>query len=68
MCQTGDMNKVTNQHTAKQTLADSDLMVNGMPVVKSEVIFRSQQQCVIEHAGEQYTLRITKHGKLILTK
>lgn len=36
--------------------------------VKSEVLLNGQQSLCIEHAGEVYVLRITKQGKLILTK
>lgn len=36
--------------------------------VKSEVLLNGQQALIIEHAGEVYVLRITKQGKLILTK
>ncbi len=40
----------------------------ALPRVTSEVLFNGAQQLVIEHAGEVYQLRITKQGKLILTK
>lgn len=31
-------------------------------------LFKDAQELVIEHQGELYRLRITKNGKLILTK
>lgn len=31
-------------------------------------ILRGQQEVVIVHAGGEYRLRVTKNGKLILTK
>lgn len=31
-------------------------------------LLRDRQVLVIEHAGERYLLRLTKNGKLILTK
>ncbi|MCK9606183.1 MAG: hemin uptake protein HemP [Methylomonas sp.] len=34
----------------------------------SQQLFASQNEIVIEHLGEQYRLRITSNGKLILTK
>jgi hemin uptake protein HemP len=34
----------------------------------SEELFRSERQILIRHAGSHYCLRITQHGKLILTK
>jgi len=36
--------------------------------VKSEVLLNGQQSLYIEHEGEVYVLRITRQGKLILTK
>jgi hemin uptake protein HemP len=38
------------------------------PAVKSEELFGGAQEIVIVHGGEQYRLRVTKSGKLILTK
>jgi hemin uptake protein HemP len=34
----------------------------------SEELFRGTREIWIEHGGEQYRLRITSRGKLILTK
>lgn len=31
-------------------------------------LLKNRQVLVIEHAGERYLLRLTKNGKLILTK
>lgn len=31
-------------------------------------LFGSAQEILIEHAGQEYRLRITRQGKLILTK
>ncbi|WIY52927.1 hemin uptake protein HemP [Devosia sp. YIM 151766] len=36
--------------------------------VKSEDIFHDSRSLTIIHAGSEYTLRITKQNKLILTK
>ncbi|MDO9365837.1 MAG: hemin uptake protein HemP [Methylotenera sp.] len=36
--------------------------------LQSEVLFNGRQSLAIEHKGEVYVLRITKQGKLILTK
>lgn len=36
--------------------------------VPAEVLFRGRQEILICHNGEYYRLRITKSGKLILTK
>ncbi len=37
-------------------------------VVRATDLLRNRQVLVIEHAGERYLLRLTKNGKLILTK
>ncbi|MFP5410838.1 MAG: hemin uptake protein HemP [Gammaproteobacteria bacterium] len=34
----------------------------------AELLFRGRQEILIRHNGEHYRLRITKSGKLILTK
>ena len=44
---------------SRQTVAD---------VVLATDLLRNRQVLVIEHAGERYLLRLTKNGKLILTK
>lgn len=36
--------------------------------ISSQQLFASQNEVVIEHNGEDYRLRITSNGKLILTK
>jgi len=36
--------------------------------VSSKDLFGSLRELVIEHVGEEYRLRITSQGKLILTK
>jgi hemin uptake protein HemP len=35
---------------------------------KSSELFQGKNELIIRHAKEQYRLRITRHGKLILTK
>lgn len=40
-------------------------VINRVPV---DALLRGQKELVIEHAGEEYRLRITSKGKLILTK
>lgn len=37
-------------------------------VLTSEVLFSGTRELVIKHAGEDYRLRLTNQGKLILTK
>lgn len=57
-----------DQATLSQVILTSDARVLTLPRVSSEILFSGAQQLVIEHAGEEYQLRITKQGKLILTK
>lgn len=38
------------------------------PVLPSEALFGSAKMLTIQHAGMDYTLRITRQGKLLLTK
>ena len=36
--------------------------------LQSNELFGTAQEIVIEHAGDEYRLRLTRQGKLILTK
>ena len=36
--------------------------------LRAELLFQGSQEILIEHKGETYRLRITRNGKLILTK
>ncbi len=36
--------------------------------LSSEMLFRGARVLLIEHDGDRYVLRITRNGKLILTK
>jgi hemin uptake protein HemP len=40
----------------------------GRHTVRSSDLFRGGKELVIRHGGEEYRLRITRTGKLILTK
>jgi hemin uptake protein HemP len=42
--------------------------VRPSPVLTSSRLFGGAQTLFIEHAGQRYTLRITRENKLILTK
>lgn len=37
-------------------------------MVTTDALFQSARSLVIEHGGERYILRLTRNGKLILTK
>jgi len=36
--------------------------------IRSTDLFQGEKELVIRHRGEEYRLRITRNGKLILTK
>ncbi len=38
------------------------------PRLYSKALFSAANEVIIEHAGEEYRLRLTRQGKLILTK
>lgn len=40
----------------------------GADKIDSQDLFRGRQEICIEHLGQVYRLRITRQGKLILTK
>ncbi len=40
----------------------------GVSRVSTDKLFNGARELIIEHAGEEYRLRITSKGKLILTK
>lgn len=40
----------------------------GIPTYKSQALLSGGREAVIQHAGEEYRLRLTRQGKLILTK
>lgn len=43
--------------------------VSTQPVrLDSKLLFEGQRELIIQHQGEEYRLRITRHEKLILTK
>lgn len=52
--------------SARQAPAQADGM--RVPCVKVAALFGRNSEIVLEHRGELYRLRITKNGKLILTK
>lgn len=55
------MNSATPPQAVKPAPTQSE-------VVSATVLMRGQPVLRIEHGGERYQLRLTKNGKLILTK
>lgn len=39
-----------------------------VPRLRSNELFRGHRRLIIEHAGEDYSLRLTRNKRLILTK
>ena len=52
--------------------AENIMVTANVPVtnrsISSEALFAGRRELLIEHAGEEYRLRLTNQGKLILTK
>jgi hemin uptake protein HemP len=50
------------------SLGDSEFAAENLRIINSENIFGSRREIIIRHAGVLYRLRITRTGKLLLTK
>jgi len=48
--------------------AKQDMALALRQRLQSAELFGTAREVVIEHAGEEYRLRLTRQGKLILTK
>ena len=48
--------------------AATDRPPAGSPLLPSSRLFGNARTVFIDHAGQRYTLRITRENKLILTK
>jgi hemin uptake protein HemP len=62
------MNTPSNQPLAHSSKVDASDLPQGRPRLNSRLLFGTQNEIVIEHQGDEYRLRITSNGKLILTK
>ena len=57
------------QSTAeKKSLPSRYLVLDREQAIQSERLFLSENEIRINHQGEEYRLRRTRNGKLILTK
>ena len=55
--------------TAKRLTTTAEASSNGKkPRIDADYLFQGNTEIVIVHQNEEYHLRITKNGKLILTK
>jgi hemin uptake protein HemP len=63
------MKNPSNQPIARSPTAEAaPELSQGRPRLNSRLLFGTQNEIVIEHQGDEYRLRITSNGKLILTK
>ena len=62
-----DTNKMTTPQLATEAIAATNVAA-GLPVYDSIVLLSGKKEAVIMHTGEEYRLKLTRQGKLILTK
>lgn len=55
-------------HPSPRRNTDSPSTEDDIPRIASNVLLGVAGRVVIEHQGQRYELRETRHGKLILTK
>lgn len=63
-----DMNKKTYEHLSAELPTTERSSFVLCPRLDSKHLFATSNEVIIEHAGEEYRLRLTRQGKLILTK
>jgi hemin uptake protein HemP len=64
-----DKHHFDNAELQNSTLSEKQDTVPALRQrVQSAELFGTNREVVIEHAGEEYRLRLTRQGKLILTK
>lgn len=59
---------MTDQHSTEQGARTRRKATASRRVLSSHELLGNAQELIIEHAGEEYRLRITSNRKLILTK
>jgi len=65
-----EMNDLNKQKMSSPVIARTTQSTNVLAVrrMSSDELLAGQREIVIEHGTEEYRLRITSKGKLILTK
>jgi len=58
----------TGNPEEKQTPPQAPAQADNKRTIDSADIFQGQHEIIIQHDGEQYRLRLTRNGKLILHK
>lgn len=63
------MSKITTESSDKHSSdRQSKMSAFQRQRISSQELLSGQQEIVIDHLGEEYRLRTTRNGKLILTK
>jgi hemin uptake protein HemP len=62
------MNNLGDRNQAGLRLPRAVDTGRGVPRVRAASLFDGARELIIEHGGEEYRLRVTSKGKLILTK
>jgi len=62
------MNREVPPRPGAHTASSGSRSTDPAPVLRSEDLFRGGPEVRVVHAGHEYRLRITRQGKLILTK
>jgi hemin uptake protein HemP len=65
------MNKIISEPTVSvviESCINESAAQALRPRLHSSELFGTAREIVIEHAGDEYRLRLTRQGKLILTK
>jgi hemin uptake protein HemP len=57
-----------NLASHRATVSNVSVLTQGKPRIESENLFQGKSAIIIVHQNEEYNLRITSNGKLILTK
>lgn len=58
----------TQMPSSTRSLPESGQRTHPPSAIAADALFRGNFEIVIDHNGTHYRLRITKNGKLILTK
>jgi hemin uptake protein HemP len=57
-----------NLATHRAIVPNGSAVTERKPRVESDDLFQGKSEIIIVHQNEEYNLRITRNGKLILTK
>ena len=57
-----------NSVTTNSSAGDAETRPANLPRLRSSDLLSGAREAIIEHGQEQYRLRLTSNGKLILTK